>query len=85
MQLDRDAARFVVADDGPGFDTTLFDRPVEPDDLTRIGGRGLLLIRTFMDQVSFNAGGDQITMVGTLRVALVQVQTRSCLKQVRPE
>ena len=63
VQLDRDAARFVVADDGPGFDTTLFDRPVEPEDLTRIGGRGLLLIRTFMDQVSFNAAGNLITMV----------------------
>jgi CheY-like chemotaxis protein/anti-sigma regulatory factor (Ser/Thr protein kinase) len=63
VQLDRDAARFVVSDDGPGFDTALFDRPVQPEDLTRIGGRGLLLIRTFMDQVTFNASGNQITMV----------------------
>jgi CheY-like chemotaxis protein len=63
VQLDRDAARFVVADDGPGFDTALFDRPVQPEDLTRIGGRGLLLIRTFMDQVAFNATGSQIMMV----------------------
>jgi CheY-like chemotaxis protein len=63
VQLDRDAARFVVSDDGPGFDTALFDRPVQPEDLTRIGGRGLLLIRTFMDQVTFNATGNQITMV----------------------
>jgi CheY-like chemotaxis protein len=63
VQLDRDAARFVVSDDGPGFDTTLFDRPVEPEDLCRIGGRGLLLIRTFMDQVTFHASGSQISMV----------------------
>jgi CheY-like chemotaxis protein len=63
MQMDRDAVRFVVSDDGPGFDTALFGRPVQPEDLARIGGRGLLLIRTFMDQVSFNATGNQITMV----------------------
>ena len=63
MQLDRDAARFVIGDDGAGFDTTLFDRPVQPEDLARIGGRGLLLIRTFMDQVAFNATGNQISMV----------------------
>jgi CheY-like chemotaxis protein len=63
VQLDRDAARFVVGDDGPGFDTTLVDRPVQPDDLSRLGGRGLLLIRTFMDHVAFNATGSQITML----------------------
>jgi CheY-like chemotaxis protein len=63
VQLDREAARIVIGDDGPGFDTTIFDRPVEPDDLNRIGGRGLLLIRTFMDQVSFNKIGNQIAMV----------------------
>jgi CheY-like chemotaxis protein len=62
-QLDRDAARFVVGDDGPGFDTTIIDRPVATDEISQIGGRGLLLIRTFMDQVSFNKSGNQITMV----------------------
>jgi CheY-like chemotaxis protein/anti-sigma regulatory factor (Ser/Thr protein kinase) len=62
-QLDRDAARFVIGDDGPGFDTSLLNRPVQPEDVIRIGGRGLLLIRTFMDQVSFNSTGSQITMV----------------------
>jgi CheY-like chemotaxis protein len=63
VQLDRDAARFVVGDDGPGFDTSIFEAPVQPDQLNRISGRGLLLIRTFMDQVSFNKSGNQITMV----------------------
>jgi CheY-like chemotaxis protein len=63
VQLDRDAARFVVGDDGPGYDTSIFEDPVHPDQLNRISGRGLLLIRTFMDQVSFNKSGNQITMV----------------------
>jgi CheY-like chemotaxis protein len=63
VQLDRHAARFVISDDGPGFDTTLFDRPVDAEDLSRIGGRGLVLIRTFMDEVAFNASGNQISML----------------------
>jgi len=63
VQLDRDAARFVVGDDGPGYDTAIFDRPVQPEDLNRIGGRGLLLIRTFMDRVNFSKTGNQIAMV----------------------
>jgi CheY-like chemotaxis protein len=63
IKIDREGARFVIADEGPGFDTTVLDRPVEPDDLNRIGGRGLLLIRTFMDRVSFDKSGSEITLV----------------------
>ena len=63
VQLDRDVARFSVCDDGPGFDTSLLNRPVDAADLSRIGGRGLLLIRTFMDDVSFNSHGNQIVML----------------------
>jgi DNA-binding NarL/FixJ family response regulator len=63
VQLDRDVARFSVCDDGPGFDTSLLNRPVAAADLSRIGGRGLLLIRTFMDDVSFNSRGNQIVMI----------------------
>jgi anti-sigma regulatory factor (Ser/Thr protein kinase) len=63
VRIDRQAATFTIGDDGPGFDTTQIDRPIEPEDLFRIGGRGLLLIRTFMDEVAFNAVGNTITMV----------------------
>jgi DNA-binding NarL/FixJ family response regulator/anti-sigma regulatory factor (Ser/Thr protein kinase) len=63
VQLDRDAARFSVSDDGPGFDVSQLERPVESHDLNRIGGRGLLLIRTFMDEVTYNARGNQIVMI----------------------
>jgi CheY-like chemotaxis protein len=63
VQLDGDAARFSVSDDGPGFDVSLLNRPVHPEDLSRIGGRGLLLIRTFMDEVTFNVHGNQIIMI----------------------
>jgi CheY-like chemotaxis protein len=63
IKIDREDTRFVVADEGPGFDTKILNRPVEPEDLNRIGGRGLLLIRTFMDRVSFNRSGSEITMV----------------------
>lgn len=64
--LDRHAATFVISDQGPGFDTSRIHKPIDPDDLLRIGGRGLLLIRTFMDEVSFNPSGNTITMIKRL-------------------
>ena len=44
--IDRDQAHLVVRDEGPGFDTSRLGREIEPEDLMRIGGRGLLLIGT---------------------------------------
>jgi CheY-like chemotaxis protein len=61
--LDREAAVFIIDDEGPGFDTSNLDRPIDPEDLMKIGGRGMLLIRTFMDEVKFNEIGNQITLV----------------------
>ena len=62
-QVDRRSASFTITDEGPGFDTAIIDRPVDPEDLLRVGGRGLLIIRTFMDEVRFNEKGNSITMI----------------------
>jgi hypothetical protein len=36
--------------------------PLDPENLEKASGRGLLLIRTFMDEVAFNPQGNQITL-----------------------
>jgi CheY-like chemotaxis protein len=51
-----------IEDEGQGYDPTKLPDPTDPANLERIGGRGLLLIRTFMDEVEFSSGGKQITM-----------------------
>jgi len=56
-------ARFVIRDEGPGFDPAALPDPTDPANLERASGRGLLLIRTFMDEISYNAQGNEITMV----------------------
>lgn len=62
-RLSRADASFVIRDEGPGFDPSKLPDPTDPANLGRIGGRGLLLIRTFMDEVQFNAQGNEITLV----------------------
>jgi CheY-like chemotaxis protein/anti-sigma regulatory factor (Ser/Thr protein kinase) len=60
--LTRGLATFVVRDEGPGFDTSRLRDPTAPENVAQVNGRGLFLIRTFMDDVRFNERGNEITM-----------------------
>ena len=56
-------AAFVITDEGPGFDVAALPDPTEPENLELPSGRGLLLMRSFMDEVRYNATGNRVTMV----------------------
>jgi anti-sigma regulatory factor (Ser/Thr protein kinase) len=51
-----------ITDDGRGFDPSVVPDPTEEENLHRACGRGLFLIKSFMDSVSHNKSGNQITM-----------------------
>jgi CheY-like chemotaxis protein len=59
----REMLRVVVRDQGPGFDTKSFVKSHDPLAINDQKGRGLVLIATFMDRVSFNETGNEITMI----------------------
>ncbi|MDX1947775.1 MAG: response regulator [Pirellulaceae bacterium] len=57
-------ARYTIRDRGSGFDPRNVPDPREsPQKLTEGTGRGLSLIRLFMDDVTFNSTGNEITLV----------------------
>jgi anti-sigma regulatory factor (Ser/Thr protein kinase) len=56
-------ARFVISDEGPGFDIEKVPDPRDPENYLKPSGRGLLLIRSFMDEVSLNESGNSITLL----------------------
>lgn len=53
---------YVVSDEGPGFDAALLPDPMDLANLERASGRGIFLIRTFMDDVHHTDGGRTLTM-----------------------
>lgn len=62
-KIDRSRITVVVRDEGAGFDPDGLPDPTDPANLQKVHGRGLMLIRTFMDEVSFNETANEITMV----------------------
>jgi anti-sigma regulatory factor (Ser/Thr protein kinase) len=62
LRINRDEARFLIRDEGPGFDAKQYTTDGANDaELKR--GRGIRLMRMFMNEVTFNDGGNEVTMV----------------------
>ena len=56
----------VIADEGEGFDFDCLPDPLAPENLMRTSGRGIFLIRSFMDDVQLrhlDSGGTEVTLV----------------------
>ena len=58
-----DALVVQIKDQGKGFDFKHLDDPTQPQNLSRLSGRGIFLIRTLMDTVEFFDAGRGIKMV----------------------
>lgn len=63
IDISPEKAQFVVRDEGPGFDIAAVPKRHDPETLQEHGGRGLVLMRNFLDQLAFNDGGNEVTMV----------------------
>lgn len=67
VSLSRGEATFVIRDEGPGFNPSSLPDPCDPENLGKPSGRGLLLMRTFMDALSFNVAGNEVRMIKRCR------------------
>ena len=56
-------ARFQIEDEGEGFDVKAIPDPLDPANLFKTSGRGVLLIYNIMDEVEYNERGNRLTMV----------------------
>jgi len=57
--------RYVIRDEGPGFDRANLVDPTAPENVCVATGRGLFLIRTFMDRIEHNETGNEIILTKT--------------------
>ena len=61
-----EALTVTIGDEGEGFDLNALPDPLAPENLLRQSGRGLLLIRAFMDEFDLHprpGGGTEVRLV----------------------
>jgi anti-sigma regulatory factor (Ser/Thr protein kinase) len=56
-------ASFTIRDEGPGFNVADVPDPTAEENICLTHGRGLFLMRSFMDEVTHNSTGNQVTLV----------------------
>ncbi len=71
VRMNLQEATFVVRDGGNGFQGANQVSPATPGALETKGGRGLVLMRAFMDQVKYNDHGNEVTLVMRREAAAV--------------
>ena len=63
MDLTRSEARFVIRDDGNGFDVAICEDAADYFNMEHPVGRGIVLMRSMMDEVRYNETGNEVTLV----------------------
>jgi serine/threonine-protein kinase RsbW len=57
LSLNESTIKFTVKDEGSGFKYDELPDPTAPENLEKLGGRGLFLMRHLSDEVSFKEDG----------------------------
>jgi YesN/AraC family two-component response regulator len=58
--------QFTIRDEGNGFNPEQLPDPTDPESWLKLSGRGILFIRSYMDEVQWNEVGNVIVMSKTL-------------------
>tara|TARA_R110002049_G_scaffold107321_1_gene254967 strand:+ start:346 stop:744 length:399 start_codon:yes stop_codon:yes gene_type:complete len=57
LTLKDDVIKFVIEDEGKGFDYNTLPDPTAPENLEKTGGRGIFLMKNLADEVAFQKDG----------------------------
>ncbi|TAG56202.1 MAG: ATP-binding protein [Cytophagales bacterium] len=60
--IDKNKLAATVIDEGNGFDFEHLPDPTAPENINKIGGRGVFLIKNLSDKVLFHDGGKVVEM-----------------------
>lgn len=63
LKKNKKSVRFVVEDEGTGFNPKTLPDPTDPKNIEKIKGRGVFIIKSLSDKVTFKNNGRTIVML----------------------
>lgn len=57
LKMEDDQLKFIIEDEGSGFDVAELPDPTSPENIEKTGGRGIFLIKHLSDELKFENGG----------------------------
>ena len=63
LKQNKKSVRFIVEDEGMGFDHNTLPDPTNPKNLEKVKGRGIFLIKSLSDKTTFKQGGRVVEML----------------------
>lgn len=62
LTLDENLLKFIIKDEGGGFDFHSLPDPTAPENLEKPGGRGIFLMKHLSDEVAFRDKGREVEL-----------------------
>ena len=63
LKQNKKSVRFIVEDEGMGFEHNTLPDPTNPKNLEKVKGRGIFLIKSLSDKTTFKQGGRVVEML----------------------
>ena len=63
LKQNKKSVRFIVEDEGMGFDHNTLPDPTNPKNLEKVKGRGIFLIKSLSDKTTFKQNGRIVEML----------------------
>jgi len=65
-KIESDLLKFVITDEGTGFDYENIPDPTLPENIEKSHGRGIFLMKHLCDKIAFNNNGTQVELAFTV-------------------
>jgi serine/threonine-protein kinase RsbW len=63
VEAQENTLKFLIEDEGPGFNYDSLPDPTAPENLDKLGGRGIFLMKHLSDEVNFYNEGRKVELI----------------------